>query len=84
LLTPKLKAATSVIAHRSGCHGPELEAMSTVKRGDWMPELLDGIDGSIKDEKASNVGPAGIDIAYQRIGKGDSHTYVHTRDTSIF
>jgi len=28
-----------------------------------MPELLDGFDGSIKDEKASNVGPAGIDIA---------------------
>ena len=28
-------------------------------------------DGSIKDEKASNVGPAGIDIAYHRLGKGD-------------
>jgi len=28
-----------------------------------MPELLDGFDGSIKDEKASNVVPAGIDIA---------------------
>jgi hypothetical protein len=37
-----------------------------------MPELLDGFDGSIEDEKASNV------------GKGDSHTYGHTRDTSIF
>jgi len=48
-----------------------------------MPELLDGCDGSIRDEKASNVGPAGIDIAY-RLGKGDSHTYGHTRDTSIF
>jgi DHA3 family macrolide efflux protein-like MFS transporter len=35
-----------------------------------MPELLDGIDGSIKDEKASNVGPAGIDIAYPRLGNG--------------
>jgi len=23
-----------------------------------MPELLDGFDGSIKDEKASNVSPA--------------------------
>ena len=49
-----------------------------------MSELLDGFDGSIKDEKASNVGPAGIDIAYHRFGKGDSHTYGHTRDTSIF
>jgi hypothetical protein len=54
-----------------------------------MPELLDGFDGSIfdgsiKDEKASNVCPAGIDIAYHRLGKGDSHTYGHTRDTSIF
>ena len=49
-----------------------------------MPGLLDGFDGSIKDEKASNVGPAGIDIAYHRLGKGDSHTYGHTRDTSIF
>ena len=48
-----------------------------------MPELLDGFDGAIKDEKASNVGPAGIDIAYQRLGKGDSHTYGYTRDTSI-
>jgi hypothetical protein len=37
-----------------------------------MPELLDGSDGSIKDEKASNA-----------LGKGDSHTYGHTRDNSI-
>lgn len=49
-----------------------------------MPELLDGLDGSIKDEKASNVGPTGIDIAYHRLGKEDSDTYGHTRDTSIF
>jgi hypothetical protein len=50
-----------------------------------MAELLDGFDVSIKDEKASNVCPAaGIDIAYHRLGKGDSHTYGHTRDTSIF
>jgi hypothetical protein len=59
-----------------------------------MRELLAGFDGSIfdgsifywsiKDEKASNVCPAGIDIAYHRLGKGDSHTYGHTRDTSIF
>lgn len=57
--------------------------MSTVKRR-LDAELLDGFDGSIKDEKASNVCPAGIDIAYHRLGKGDSHTYGHTRDTSIF
>ena len=24
-----------------------------------MPELLNGFDGSIKDEKASNIGPRG-------------------------
>jgi hypothetical protein len=36
-----------------------------------------------RDEKASNVGPAGIDIAYRRLGGGDSHTYGYTRDTSI-
>ena len=44
-----------------------------------MHDLLDGFDGSIfdgsiQDEKASNAGAAGIDIAYQRLGKGDSHT----------
>ena len=49
-----------------------------------MPELIDGFDGSIKDEKAPNTVPAGIDIAYHRLGKGDSHTYGHTRGTSIF
>jgi hypothetical protein len=54
-----------------------------------MPELLDGFDGfdqdgSIKDEKASNVGPAGIDIAYHCLGKGDSHTYGYISNTSIF
>ena len=49
-----------------------------------MPAPLDGIHRSIKDEKTSNIGPAGIDIAYHRLGKGDSHTYGHTRDTSIF
>ena len=48
-----------------------------------MPDLLDEFDGSIRDEKASNVGPAGIDIAYHRLAGGDSHTYGHTRDTSI-
>jgi len=48
-----------------------------------MPELLDGFNGSIRDEKASYVDPAGIDIAYHGLGEGDSHTYGHTRDTSI-
>ena len=49
-----------------------------------MPELLDGFDGLIKDEKASHVGPAGIDIAYHDLGKGDSHKYGHTQDTALF
>ena len=48
-----------------------------------MPELLDGFDGSIRGEEASNLSPAGIDIAYHRLGEGDSHTYGHTRITSI-
>src|SRR6267143_7166847 len=34
-----------------------------------MPELLNGFDGSIKDEKASNVDPAGIDIPATALGK---------------
>jgi len=39
-----------------------------------MPELLDGFDvsifdGSIQDEKASNAGAAGIDIACHRLGE---------------
>src|ERR1700723_3219367 len=33
---------------------------------------MTGFDESIADEKASNVGPAGIDIAYQRAGKPDA------------
>ena len=32
-----------------------------------MSELLKGFDASIVDEKASKAGPAGIDIAYQRL-----------------
>ena len=71
------------MAHLSACHSPELEAMSTVKSR-LDARAFNGFDGSIKHEKASNVGPAGIDIAYHRLGKGDSHTYGHTRDTSIF
>ena len=35
-----------------------------------MPELLDGFDWSIKDQKVSNAATAGTDIGYQRLGKG--------------
>jgi len=49
-----------------------------------MPELLNGFDRWITDEKASNVCPAGIDIAYHRLGKGDSQIYVCTSGASIF
>ena len=48
-----------------------------------MPKLLEACDGSIRDEKASNVGPAGIDIAYHRLGEEDSHAYGYTRDTFL-
>ncbi len=37
-----------------------------------MSELVNGFDASIVDEKASKVGPAGIDIAYQRLGSPDA------------
>jgi pimeloyl-ACP methyl ester carboxylesterase len=40
-----------------------------------MSELMNGFDASIasiNDEKASKVGPVGIDIAYQRLGKPDA------------
>jgi len=33
-----------------------------------MSEPVNGFDASIVDQKASKVGPAGIDIAYQRLG----------------
>src|SRR5579864_3753261 len=36
--------------------------------GTGMSELLNWFDASIVDQKASNVGPAGIDIVYQRLG----------------
>lgn len=36
-----------------------------------MSELLNEFDASIVDEKATKVGPAGIDIAYQRLGNPD-------------
>jgi pimeloyl-ACP methyl ester carboxylesterase len=34
--------------------------------------LVNGFDASIAEEKASDVGPAGIDIAYQRLGNPDA------------
>ena len=37
-----------------------------------MSELVNGFDASTVDEKASKVGPAGIDIAYQRLGSPDA------------
>ena len=37
-----------------------------------MSELVNGFDTVIVDEKASNVGPAAIDIAYQRLGNRDA------------
>jgi pimeloyl-ACP methyl ester carboxylesterase len=37
-----------------------------------MSELVNGFDASIVDEKASKVGPAGIDIGYQRFGDPDA------------
>jgi pimeloyl-ACP methyl ester carboxylesterase len=54
------------------------------KRQDWtsfpvslkkvrsMPTFRDALDGSLREEeRALNVGPAGIDIAYQRLGNPD-------------
>jgi pimeloyl-ACP methyl ester carboxylesterase len=37
-----------------------------------MAELVNGVDASIEERKASNVAPAGIDIAYQRLGNPDA------------
>ncbi|HML17819.1 MAG TPA: alpha/beta hydrolase [Bryobacteraceae bacterium] len=42
------------------------------EKGIGMSELENGFDASIVDEKASKVGPAGIDIAYQRLGNPDA------------
>src|ERR1035438_7795108 len=42
------------------------------KRRVGMSELVNGFDAPIVDEKASKVGPAGIDIAYQRLGNPDA------------
>lgn len=37
-----------------------------------MSELVNGFDISIVDERASKIGPAGIDIAYQCLGNPDA------------
>src|SRR5262245_16758380 len=37
-----------------------------------MPELINGFDFSIVEQKVSNVGPARLDIAYQRLGDPDA------------
>ena len=37
-----------------------------------MAELVNGFDTSLVDERVSKVGPAGIDIAYQRLGRRDA------------
>jgi pimeloyl-ACP methyl ester carboxylesterase len=37
-----------------------------------MSELVNGFDASIVDQKASKVGPAKIDIAYQRLGNPEA------------
>jgi pimeloyl-ACP methyl ester carboxylesterase len=37
-----------------------------------MPHLVNGFDPTMADEKASKVGPAGVEIAYQRLGKPDA------------
>ena len=37
-----------------------------------MSELVNGFDVSIVDHKASRVGPARIEIAYQRLGNSDA------------
>src|ERR1700736_7015189 len=39
------------------------------EKGIGMSELMNGFDASIKDEKTSKVGPAGIVIGYHRRGK---------------
>ena len=37
-----------------------------------VPELTNEFDASIKALKAAKVGPAGIDIAYHRLGQRDA------------
>jgi pimeloyl-ACP methyl ester carboxylesterase len=46
--------------------------ISSRKRRIGMSELVNRIDASIVDQKAYKVGPAGIDIVYQRFGSPDA------------
>ncbi len=62
-----------------------------MKKGIQVSELINGFDAQIGHEKASNVGPAGIDIAYQRFGNSNAPVvllimgvgaqYIHWPDT---
>jgi pimeloyl-ACP methyl ester carboxylesterase len=52
-------------------NGERQTRYATVK-GDRMPELVNRFDASMVDQKASKVGPAGIEIAYQRLGNPDA------------
>ena len=52
---------------------PEAEAVRhSATGGIGMSEVVNGFDASIVDEKASKIGPARIDIAYQRLGDPDA------------
>jgi pimeloyl-ACP methyl ester carboxylesterase len=54
---------------------PNAEAergMQLQPRGIGMSKLVNGFDASIIEERASKVGPAAIDIAYQRLGNPDA------------
>ena len=45
---------------------------NSAKKEDRHVRSVNGFDASIVDQKASKVGPAGIDIAYQRLGNPDA------------
>ena len=72
-----MRAAARYHSALGELHYPEARGMcrrreAAAKRGNGMSELVNGIDASIVDQKASKVGPAGIDIAYQRLGSPDA------------
>jgi hypothetical protein len=60
---------------RSGCDPPKASEIRRRYDQCWaikMADSVNGFDPSVLDEKASNVGPAGIDIAYQRLGESSA------------